>query len=211
MVVDDHEIVRKGIKSLLDAVPDMVVVAEADSVRDAIVQAARTHPQVVVMDVSLPDGSGIEATRQIRAERPETQVVMLTSFADEEALFASILAGAAGYVLKEIHGVDLVSAIRTVSEGRGLIDPAMTNIVLEKLRRSSGLLKDELLARLTPHEERILALIADGRTNREIGDELHLAEKTVKNYVSSILSKLGVTRRAEAAAYMARRSITPGS
>ena len=211
MLVDDHEVVRKGIRSLLEAHDDIVVVAEAGSVRDALVQARGTKPDVVVMDVVLGDGSGIEATRQIRADRPQTQVIMLTSFADEDALFASILAGAAGYVLKEIRAGDLVSAIRTVGEGKGLLDPTMTAIVLAKLRNTRQLLKDEKLARLSPHEERILGLIADGQTNKDIAQELHLAEKTVKNYVSSILSKLGVARRAEAAAYMARRSSTPGA
>jgi DNA-binding NarL/FixJ family response regulator len=211
MLVDDHEVVRKGIRSLLEAHDDIAVVAEAGSLRDALVQARGTKPDVVVMDVVLGDGSGIEATRQIRAERPQTQVIMLTSFADEDALFASILAGAAGYVLKEIRAGDLVSAIRTVGEGKALLDPAMTAAVLEKLRNARQLLKDEKLARLSPHEERILGLIADGMTNKDIATELHLAEKTVKNYVSSILSKLGVARRAEAAAYLARRSTTPGA
>ena len=176
-----------------------------------MVQARGTRPDVIVMDVRLADGSGIEATRQIRAERPQTQVIMLTSFADEDALFASILAGAAGYVLKEIRGSDLVRAIRTVGEGKALLDPAMTATVLDKLRHARQLLKDEKLARLSPHEERILSMVADGKTNKDIAKELHLAEKTVKNYVSSILSKLEVARRAEAAAYLARRSQTPGS
>jgi two-component system response regulator DevR len=210
MLVDDHEVVRKGIRALLEAHDDIAVVAEAGSVRDALVQARGTKPDVVVMDVVLGDGSGVEATRQIRAERPQTQVIMLTSFADEDALFASILAGAAGYVLKEIRAGDLVSAIRTVGEGKALLDPSMTATVLAKLRNARQLLKDEKLARLSPHEERILGLIADGMTNKDIAHELHLAEKTVKNYVSSILSKLGVARRAEAAAYLARRSTTPG-
>jgi DNA-binding NarL/FixJ family response regulator len=211
MLVDDHEVVRKGIRALLEAHDDIAVVAEAGSVRDALVQARGTKPDVVVMDVVLGDGSGVEATRQIRGERPQTQVIMLTSFADEDALFASILAGAAGYVLKEIRAGDLVSAIRTVGEGKALLDPSMTATVLAKLRNARQLLKDEKLARLSPHEERILSLIADGMTNRDIAQELHLAEKTVKNYVSSILSKLGVARRAEAAAYLARRSTTPGA
>ncbi len=210
MLVDDHEVVRKGIRSLLEANNEIAVVAEAGGFDEALVQARATRPDVVVMDVMLGDGSGIEATRLIRAERPQTRVIMLTSFADEDALFASIMAGAAGYVLKEIRGGDLVRAIRTVGEGKALLDPAMTASVLEKLRNARQLLKDEKLARLSPHEERILRLIADGKTNKDIADELHLAEKTVKNYVSAILSKLGVARRAEAAAYLARRSRTPG-
>ncbi|HLQ62720.1 MAG TPA: response regulator transcription factor [Candidatus Acidoferrales bacterium] len=210
MVVDDHEVVRGGVRSLLEAEGDISVVAEAGSMRDAVAHAERTRPDVIVMDVMLAEGSGIEATRQIRAHRPETQVIMLTSFADEEALYASILAGAAGYVLKQISGGELVRAVRTVASGGGLLDPALTRSVLEKLRRAKGALKDERLARLTPTEERILGMIAEGRTNAEIGHQLKLAEKTIKNYVSSILAKLEVARRAEAAAYLARRVSPPG-
>ena len=210
MLVDDHEVVRQGVRTLLDSQPDLAVVAEAATAREAVLRAKAARPDVVVMDVSLPDGNGIEATRQIRAELPKTQVIMLTTYADEEALFASILAGAAGYVLKEIRGGDLAQAIRTVAEGKGLLDPALTQAVLGRLRSAKDALKDEKLARLTPHEERILALVADGLTNREIADDLHLAEKTIKNYISSILGKLEVGRRAEAAAYLARHS-RPGS
>jgi len=172
--------------------------------------ADAVRPDVVVMDVRLADGSGIEATREIRANRPATHVVMLTSFADDEALFASIMAGASGYVLKQIRGGDLVQSIRTVAGGGSLLDPAVTGAVLDRLRKGKHLLKDEKLARLSAQEERILTLVADGKTNKEIGEELHLAEKTVKNYVSSILSKLQVARRAEAAAYLARHTGTPG-
>jgi two-component system response regulator DevR len=161
--------------------------------------------------VRLADGSGIEATREIRATHPATRVLMLTSFADDEALFASIMAGASGYVLKQVHSGDLIRAIRAVGAGESLLDPAVTGPVLDRLRKGKHLMRDEKLARLSPQEERILGLVADGRTNREIGDELHLAEKTVKNYVSSILSKLEVARRAEAAAYLARHTTTPGS
>jgi two-component system, NarL family, response regulator DevR len=211
LLVDDHEVVRSGVKALLQATEDIIVTAEASSVREAIDEADRTRPDVVVMDVRLIDGSGIEATREIRAKHPKTQVVMLTSFADDEALFASIMAGASGYVLKQVKGGELVRAIRTVGRGESLLDPAVTNAVLERLRKGKHLLKDEKLARLSPQEERILSLVADGKTNREIGDELHLAEKTVKNYVSSILSKLEVARRAEAAAYLARHTTTPGT
>jgi DNA-binding NarL/FixJ family response regulator len=168
-------------------------------------------PDVVVMDVRLADGSGIEATREIRARRPETKVLMLTSFADDEALFASIMAGASGYVLKQVKGGDLVRSIREVAEGRSLLDPEVTGAVLDRLRKSKHLLKDEKLARLSGQEERILTLVADGKTNKEIGDALKLAEKTVKNYVSTILQKLEVSRRAEAAAYLARHTTTPGS
>src|SRR6266508_6610451 len=163
------------------------------------------------MDVRLSDGSGIEATRDIRARRPATQVLMLTSFADDEALFASIMAGAAGYVLKQIKGADLLQAIRNVGQGQSMLDPAVTKGVLDRLRRGKQLLKDIKLARLSAQEERILTLVADGSTNREIGESLGLAEKTVKNYVSSILSKLEVGRRAEAAAYLARHTTIPGA
>ncbi len=211
MLVDDHEVVRNGVASLLKATEDIVVCAEAGSVREAIEEADRTRPDVVVMDVRLADGSGIEATREIRARRPQTAVLMLTSFADDEALFASIMAGAAGYVLKQIRAGELVRAIRQVGEGKSLLDPEVTRTVLDRLRKGKHLLRDEKLARLSPQEERILSLIADGRTNREVGEELHLAEKTVKNYVSSILSKLEVARRAEAAAYLARHTTLPGA
>ena len=211
LLVDDHEVVRDGIKALLTSTDDIVVAAEAGTVHEAVAVAERTQPDVVVMDVRLPDGSGIEATRDIRAQRPSTQVLMLTSFADDEALFASIMAGAAGYVLKQIKGADLVTAIRTVGRGQSLLDPAVTKGVLERLRKGKHLFRDEKLARLSPQEERILALVADGRTNRQIGEELGLAEKTVKNYVSSILSKLEVERRAEAAAYLARHTTPPGA
>jgi DNA-binding NarL/FixJ family response regulator len=211
LLVDDHEVVRSGVKALLQAADDIVVSGEAGSVREAIDEADRTRPDVVVMDVRLIDGSGIEATREIRAKHPKAKVVMLTSFADDEALFASIMAGASGYVLKQVKGGELVRAIRTVGRGESLLDPAVTNAVLDRLRKGKHLLKDEKLARLSPQEERILTAVANGKTNREIGDELHLAEKTVKNYVSSILSKLEVARRAEAAAYLARHTTTPGT
>ena len=211
MLVDDHEIVRDGIRAVLDAQEDIVVTSEAGSVREAIDEADRTRPDVVVMDVRLSDGSGIEATREIRAKHPNTRVLMLTSFADDEALFASIMAGASGYVLKQVKSGDLLRAIRAVGKGESLLDPAVTSSVLDRLRKGKHLLKDEKLARLSPQEERILVQVADGRTNKEIGDELHLAEKTVKNYVSSILSKLEVARRAEAAAYLARHTTTPGT
>ena len=211
MLVDDHEVVRDGIRAMLAEQDDIIVTAEAGSVREAVDEAARTRPDVIVMDVRLSDGSGIEATREIRAERPATKVLMLTSFADDEALFASIMAGASGYVLKQVRSNDLVRAIRSVGAGDSLLDPSMTTAVLDRLRKGKHLMRDERLARLSPQEERILTLIADGKTNKEIGDELQLAEKTVKNYVSSILSKLEVARRAEAAAYLARHTTTPGS
>ena len=211
MLVDDHEIVRDGIRAMLAAQEDIVVTSEAGSVGEAVDEADRTRPDVIVMDVRLSDGSGIEATREIRAKHPQTRVLMLTSFADDEALFASIMAGASGYVLKQVKSGDLLRAIRAVGKGDSLLDPAVTSAVLDRLRKGKHLLRDEKLARLSPQEERILVLVADGRTNREIGDELSLAEKTVKNYVSSILSKLEVARRAEAAAYLARHTTTPGT
>jgi two-component system, NarL family, response regulator DevR len=211
MLVDDHEVVRDGIKLLLNETDDVVVCAEAGSAREAVAVAARALPDVIVMDVRLQDGSGIEATRDIRAARPQTNVLMLTSFADDEALFASIMAGAAGYVLKQIQGGELVRAIRTVGAGQSLLDPAVTKGVLDRLRKGKHLLMDEKLARLSPQEERILSLVADGRTNGQIATELGLAEKTVKNYVSAILSKLEVARRAEAAAYLARHTTLPGT
>jgi two-component system response regulator DevR len=210
LLVDDHEVVRDGVKSLINASGDLTVVAEAGSVQEAIDQALRTRPDVVVMDVRLADGSGIEATREIRAKLEKTKVLMLTSFADDEALFASIMAGAAGYVLKQIRGGELIRAIREVGAGKSLLDPNVTRSVLERLRKGKTM-QDEKLARLTAQEERILVLVANGKTNRQIGNELKLAEKTVKNYVSTILSKLEVARRAEAAAYLARHTTIPGS
>ena len=211
MLVDDHEIVRQGIRAVIEAAGGLTVVAEASGVAEAIDRAKSTLPDVVVMDVRLADGSGIEATREIRAARPETKVVMLTSFADDDALFASIMAGAAGYVLKQVRSNDLVRSIRAVAEGQSLLDPAVTGAVLERLRRGKQLMMDPKLARLSPQEERILSLVADGKTNKEIGEDLKLAEKTVKNYVSAILSKLEVSRRAGAAAYLARRTTDPGA
>ena len=201
MLVDDHEIVRDGIRAMLETQDDIVVATEAGSVRDAIDEAARTRPDVVVMDVRLTDGSGIEATREIRAARPATKVLMLTSFADDEALFSSIMAGASGYVLKQVRGSDLVDAIRRVGRGESLIDPTLTGRLLERLRTKPE--QDEL-AGLSDQERRILDLIAEGYTNRQIAETIFLAEKTVKNYVSNLLAKLGMSRRTEAAAYAAR-------
>jgi two-component system, NarL family, response regulator DevR len=211
MLVDDHLVVRGGIRLLLEAAEDIVICAEAGAVQEAVAKADRALPDVVVMDVQLADGSGIEATREIRARRPATQVIMLTSFTDDRALYASIMAGAAGYVLKHINGGDLIRAIRAVGQGHSLLDPAVTSGVFERLRSGTGPAGDEKLGRLSPQEERVLTLVTDGRTNKQIGDELHLAEKTIKKYVSSILVKLEVDRRAEAAAYLARHGKTPGS
>jgi DNA-binding NarL/FixJ family response regulator len=210
MLVDDHEIVRDGLRALLERADDIVVCAEAGTVRQAVTRADRSLPDVIIMDVRLPDGSGVEATREIRTAHPDIRVLMLTSFADDQALFASILAGAAGYVLKQIGADELMRAVRIVAGGGSLLDPAVTSRVLERLRSGKHMLRDERLARLSPQEERILQLVADGLTNKQIGDELGLAEKTVKNYMSSVLTKLRVGRRAEAAAYLARHTIDEG-
>ncbi|MHB1575689.1 MAG: response regulator transcription factor [Candidatus Dormibacteria bacterium] len=209
MLVDDHELVRKGLRAVLDGVSDFEVVAEASDPVSAVREADRTSPDVVVMDVRLTGGSGIEVTREIRAQHPQTQVLMLTSFADDEALFASIMAGAAGYLLKQIRADGIVEAVRAIGAGQNLLDPVVTKAVLDQWRAARHLLRDERLSRLSHQEERILTLVAAGRTNKEIGTELHLAEKTVKNYVSSILSKLEVARRAEAAAYLAHHGTLP--
>jgi DNA-binding NarL/FixJ family response regulator len=202
MLVDDHEVVRTGLRSLLTAQDGLEVVAEAATAQEAVLRARSYHPDVVVLDVRLPDRSGVEVCRDIRAEHPQMAVLMLTSFSDDQALFDSIMAGAAGYVLKQIRGNDLVDGIRRVARGESLLDPAVTARVLERLRHpeTQG---DARLARLTPTELRIVEMIADGMTNRSIGDRIGLAEKTVKNYVSSILAKMHMSRRAEAAAYLA--------
>jgi two-component system, NarL family, response regulator DevR len=207
LLVDDHEVVRSGVRALLTATSDVVVVGEADSPARALREAQRVRPDVVVMDVRLADESGIDATRAIRAALPDVQVLMLTSFADDEALFAAVMAGASGYVLKQIRGDDLVRGIREVGAGRSLLDPLVTRQVLDRLRRGKRLMGDERLERLSPQEERVLELVAKGLTNGQIGSELGLAEKTVRNYVSSVLAKLEVGRRAEAAAYVARHAI----
>ncbi len=203
MVVDDHEVVRQGLKALLERRAHLRVVAEAGSVAEAVAEAARTQPDVIVMDVRLPDGTGIEACRAIRAERPDTRVLMLTSYADDEAVYASIVAGAAGYLLKQARGRELVAAIDAVARGESLLDPAVTSAVLARMRAlATGSHKDRL-SELSEQERRILGLIADGKTNKEIAATVYLAEKTVKNYVSTILSKLGMERRAQAAAFIA--------
>jgi two-component system, NarL family, response regulator DevR len=201
MLVDDHEVVRQGLRAMIEAEDDLEVVAEAGDAEQAVLRARSYKPDVVVMDVRMPGRSGVEACRDIRSERPEIAVLMLTSFSDDQALFDSIMAGAAGYVLKQIRGNELVEGIRRVAAGESLLDPKVTAKVLERVRNPQGD-RDPRLARLTPTELRILDLIAEGRTNREIGDLLGLAEKTIKNYASAIFSKLHVTRRAEAAAYL---------
>jgi two-component system response regulator DevR len=201
-LLDDHELVRRGLTDLLGVESDIEVVGEASSVAEAMVRIPATKPDVAVLDVRLPDGSGVEVCRDIRSDMPDVKCLMLTSFADDEALFDAIMAGASGYVLKEIRGNDLVDAIRQVAAGKSLLDPSLTQKVLERLRRGSE--KDERLAALSDQERRILELIGEGMTNRQIGEEMHLAEKTVKNYVSSLLAKLGMERRTQAAAFVAR-------
>ena len=209
LVVDDHEVVRQGLVSLLDRRAGFEVVAQAGSVAESIDAAARFEPDLVIMDVRLPDGTGIEACREIRAARPETRVVMLTSYPDEEAVLSAIIAGASGYLLKQIRGRDLVTALEAVGRGESLLDPAVTEKVLERVRRmASGSATDEL-AELTSQERKILLLVAEGKTNKEIAVEVFLSDKTVKNYVSSILSKLNLQRRAQAAAFMAKRRLAP--
>jgi two-component system, NarL family, response regulator DevR len=201
-LLDDHEIVRKGLRDLLEAEDDMEVVGEAATAADALVRIPLCAPDVAVLDVRLPDGDGIAVCREARSAMPSLACLMLTSFADDEALFAAIMAGAAGYVLKQIRANDLVSAVRRVSAGESLLDPGLTARVMERLR--SGPEEDPRLASLSAQERRILDFIALGRTNRQIADEMYLAEKTVKNYVSNLLAKLGMSRRTEAAVFAVR-------
>jgi two-component system response regulator DevR len=207
LIVDDHEVVREGLRSLLNRREAINVVGEAGAVATAIEEAARLRPDVVIMDVRLPDGSGVEACREIRQENPDTKVIMLTSYADDEAVFASILAGAAGYLLKQTRGQALAEAIEAVAQGGSLLDPAVTQKVLERVRSLGGRRPDDSLASLSEQEQKILLLIAEGKTNKEIAEEIFLSDKTVKNYVSSILSKLNLRRRAEAAAFIARKGL----
>jgi DNA-binding NarL/FixJ family response regulator len=202
LLVDDHEVVRAGIKALLDSQEDMVVVGEAGTAEEGLRRVGYDEPDVVVLDVRLPDGSGVEACRDMRSRFPEVKVLMLTSFADEEALMSAILAGASGYVLKRVKSNDLVDDIRRVGAGESLLDSDMTERLFERLR--SGPQDDPLLSRLSKQERTIVTHIADGLTNKQIAEEMFLAEKTVKNYVSNVLAKLGMSRRSEAAAYVAR-------
>ncbi len=200
-LLDDHEIVRRGLRELFEGQEDFQVVGEASTAEEAMTRVAPTRPDVAVLDVRLPDGSGIEVCRDLRAAIPELRCLMLTSFADDDALLSAVLAGASGYLLKQIHGPDLVTAVRRVSEGQSLIDPALTAGVMDRLR---GKQEDERIAKLSPQERRILDLITEGKTNRQIGAEMFLAEKTVKNYVSNLLQKMGFSRRTEAAVYATR-------
>ena len=201
-LLDDHEIVRRGLRELFEAEDDLGVVGEAATEDEAVNRVHALDPDVAVLDVQLQSGSGIEACREIRSRHPRTACLILTSFSDDEALFQAIMAGAAGYVLKQIRSADLVDAVRRVAAGQNLLDPVVTARVLERLR--SGPAQDERLARLTEQERKVLDLLAEGLTNREIGERLHLAEKTIKNYVTALLAKMGMARRTEAAVYAAR-------
>lgn len=201
-LLDDHEIVRRGVRDLIEADGDIEVVGEASTAEEALRRIPAVSPQVAVLDVRLPDGNGVEVCREIRSRRPDVQCLMLTSFADDEALFDAIMAGAAGYVLKQVRGSDLIDGIRRVAEGQSLLDPHVTAKVLERLRR--GPEEDERYATLTDQERQTLELLAEGLTNRQIADRMYLAEKTIKNYVSNLLTKLGMHRRTEAAVYAAR-------
>ncbi len=204
MLVDDHEVVRMGLRTLLERRPGFTIAAEAGSVAEAIAAAHEFEPDVVIMDIRLPDGTGVEACREIRGERPDTRVIMLTSYADDEAVYGAIMAGASGYLLKQTRGQNLAEAIERVARGESLLDPAVTDKVLARMRQLARGETDELAA-LSPQERRILGMIAEGKTNKEIADEIFLSDKTVKNYVSAILSKLNLRRRSEAAAFIAER------
>jgi two-component system, NarL family, response regulator DevR len=205
LVVDDHEVVRQGLVALLARRASFQVVAEAGTVAESLEMAHRFKPDLVIMDVRLPDGSGIEACREIRDELPGTRVVILTSYPDEEAVFSAIIAGASGYLLKQVRARDLVTALESVAAGESLLDPAVTEKVLERMRRIATSGATDELAQLTAQEQKILLLVAEGKTNKEIATEVFLSDKTVKNYVSSILSKLNLQRRAQAAAFVAKR------
>jgi two-component system, NarL family, response regulator DevR len=206
-LLDDHEVVRAGVRQLIEASGLIVVVGEAATCEEARLRIPATMPQVALLDVQLPDGSGVEVCRDVRSANPSLACVMLTSYANDDALFQAVLAGAAGFVLKQIRGTDLVSTITRVANGESLIDPAMTGKLLSRLRDPVPA-EDPKLASLTPLERSILDLVAQGKTNRQVGEQLHLAEKTVKNYMSSILLKLGLSRRTEAAVF-ALRSASP--
>ena len=201
-LLDDHPVVRAGLRGLIEAEDDLEVVGEASTAAEALTRIPLAQPDVAILDVRLPDGDGIEVCREVRSAMPHVGCLILTSFADDEALFSAIMAGASGYVLKQVRGTDLVGAIRRVAAGESLLDPAVTRRVLQRLRSEPE--DDQMLARLTEQERRILDLIAEGRTNRQIAESMYLAEKTVKNYVSNLLAKLGMHRRTEAAVYAAR-------
>ena len=207
-LLDDHEVVRRGLRELLEADDGLEVVGEAGTAQEAIARIPPTRPDVAVLDVRLPDGDGIEVCREVRSSHPDIQCLILTSFTDDQALLQAILAGASGYVAKQLKGDDIVDAIRRIAGGQSLLDPAVTARARERLRAEPH--QDERVARLSAQERTILELIADGLTNRQIATELNLAEKTVKNYVSNLLSKMGMERRTQAAVYAARLANQPG-
>lgn len=207
LLVDDHEVVRLGLKSLLANYPKFEVVAEAGNAEEAIRRAGEYKPDVIVMDIRLPGKSGIEATREIIAKRPETKVIMLTTFADDELLFDAISAGASGYVLKQIDSGELINALERIGRGESLLDPAVTQQVFKRMRENTRKAETQAFAQLTDQELKVLALVAKGKRNKEIASEVFLSEKTVRNYVSSILNKLGLSSRTEAAAYAVKHRI----
>jgi DNA-binding NarL/FixJ family response regulator len=196
-LLDDHEVVRRGVADLLEAEPDITVVGEASTAAEALARVPAVRPDVAVLDVRLPDGDGVTVCRELRSQLPDMRCLMLTSFADDDALFDAIMAGASGYVLKQIRGADLVGAVRTVASGQSLLDPRTTAQVLERIRTAAE--KKSPVATLSEQERTVLALIGEGLTNREIGERMFLAEKTIKNYVSHLLAKLGMQRRTQAA------------
>ena len=203
--MDDHEVVRQGVRALLESTGEVEVIGEASNATEAIARIPAVRPDVAILDVRVPDGNGIEVCREVRS-KIGTNCLMLTSYSDDEALFEAIMAGASGYVLKQIRGSELLDAVKRVAAGESLLDPAITERVLQRLRTPDE--EDERLARLTPQERRILHHIADGLTNRQIAGEMHLAEKTIKNYVSNLLSKLGMERRTEAAVFATKLELT---
>jgi DNA-binding NarL/FixJ family response regulator len=201
-LVDDHEVVRRGVRELLESEPDIEVVGEAGTAAEALARVPAVKPQVAILDVRLPDGDGVTVCRELRSRLPDLACLMLTSFGDDEALLSAIMAGASGYLLKQVRGSDIVGAVRTVAAGGSMLDPRMTATVIERLRNPAG--GDDPVAALTVQERRVFDLIGDGLTNRQIGETMFLAEKTVKNYVSGVLAKLGMQRRTQAAALAAR-------
>ena len=207
LLVDDHEVVRLGIKALLSNYPEFEVVTEAGNADEAISKAQEYEPDVIIMDIRLPGKSGIDATREIMEELPDTKVIMLTSFAEDELLFDAINAGAYGYILKQIGSDDLINALSAIGRGEALLDPALTQKVFKRVREASRKATDEAFATLSDQELRILALISEGKTNKQIAADIFLSEKTVRNYVSSILSKLNLSTRSEAAAYAVKHSV----
>ncbi len=207
LLVDDHEVVRLGLRALLERHPQFEVVAEAGTARDAIEKVEQYSPDVIVMDIRLPGGSGIEACEEITSKHPESKVIILTSYAEDEMLFSAIRSGAAGYVLKQIGGDDLVRAIEAVGRGEALLDPAVTQRIFQEVRKAAKEEEASAFSALTQQERHVLLLVSEGKTNREIAKALFLGEGTVRNYVSSILSKLGVSNRAEAAAYAVEHNL----